>query len=235
MLLDIRNLFVRHGGVEAVKGVSLKVEEGTIVSLIGANGAGKTSLLNALSGLNRSVEGEIWFRGSRIDGWKPAKIVKAGIAQVPEGGRVFTKLTVEENLRAGAYLRRDQAKLVSDYDRVFTLFKVLKERLKQKAGTLSGGERQMLAFGRALMNGPKLLLMDEPSLGLAPLLVDEIFRVIKTIKDEGVTMLLVEQNAKKALELADIAYVFETGRIALEGPAKKLMDSQEVQRVYLGG
>jgi len=235
MLLEVRNLVVRHGGVAAIKGVSLDVEEGTIVSLIGANGAGKSSLLNALSGLNRSSEGEIRFRGRRIDGLKPARIVKAGIAQVPEGGRVFAKLTVEENLRTGAYLRRDREKLALDYEMVFNLFRVLKERLKQKAGTLSGGERQMLAFGRALMNGPRLLLLDEPSLGLAPLLVDEIFRVIKKIKDEGVTVLLVEQNAKKALELADVAYVFETGRIVLEGPAQELMDSPEVQRAYLGG
>jgi branched-chain amino acid transport system ATP-binding protein len=235
MLLDIKNIIVRHGGIEAVKGVSLTVEDGMIVSLIGANGAGKSSLLKAISGLNRSTEREIWFRGKRIDGWKPAKIVKAGIAQVPEGGRIFSKLTVEENLRTGAYLRRDRDKLNSDYERVYALFKVLKERLMQKAGTLSGGERQMLAFGRALMNGPKLLLLDEPSLGLAPLLVDEIFRVIQKIRDEGVTVLLVEQNAKKALELADVAYVFETGRIVLQGPARELMDSHEVQQAYLGG
>jgi branched-chain amino acid transport system ATP-binding protein len=162
MLLDVKNIIVRHGGIDAVKGVSLSVEEGMIVSLIGANGAGKSSLLKALSGLNRSIEGEIWFKGNRIDGWKPARIVKAGIAQVPEGGRIFTKLTVEENLRAGAYLRRDQAKLSADYKRVYELFNVLKERSAQKAGTLSGGERQMLAFGRALMNGPELLLLDEP-------------------------------------------------------------------------
>jgi branched-chain amino acid transport system ATP-binding protein len=235
MLLDVKNIIVRHGGIEAVKGVSLTVEEGMIVSLIGANGAGKSSLLKAISGLNRSINGEIWFRGKRIDGWKPAKIVKAGIAQVPEGGRIFSKLTVEENLRTGAYLRRDHAKLSSDYERVYALFGVLKERLIQKAGTLSGGERQMLAFGRALMNGPKLLLLDEPSLGLAPILVDEIFRVIQKIRDEGVTVLLVEQNAKKALELADVAYVFETGHIVLQGPAKELMDSREVQQAYLGG
>jgi len=235
MLLDVKNIIVRHGSIEAVKGVSLSVEDGTIVSLIGANGAGKSSLLKALSGLNRSIEGEIWFKGKRIDGWKPARIVKAGIAQVPEGGRIFTKLTVEENLRAGAYLRRDQAKLSTDYERVYALFHVLRERLTQKAGTLSGGERQMLAFGRALMNGPKLLLLDEPSLGLAPILVDEIFKVIQKIRDEGVTVLLVEQNAKKALELADVAYVFETGRVVLQGPAKDLMDSREVQQAYLGG
>ncbi len=235
MLLDVKNIIVRHGSIKAVKGVSLSVEDGTIVSLIGANGAGKSSLLKALSGLNRSIEGEIWFRGKRIDGWKPARIVKAGIAQVPEGGRIFTKLTVEENLRAGAYLRRDPAKLSTDYERVYALFHVLRERLTQKAGTLSGGERQMLAFGRALMNGPKLLLLDEPSLGLAPILVDEIFKVIQKIRDEGVTVLLVEQNAKKALELADVAYVFETGRVVLQGPAKDLMDSREVQQAYLGG
>lgn len=235
MLLEVKKLQVCYGRAKAVKGVSLKVEEGSIVTLIGANGAGKSTLLKALSGLNRPTHGEIWFQGKRVDGWKPAKIVKTGISQVPEGGRIFAKLTVAENLRAGAYLRRDTEKLEADYDRVFNLFPVIKERLKQNAGTLSGGERQMLAFGRALMNGPKLLLLDEPSLGLAPILVDQIFKIVMTIREEGVTILLVEQNAKKALELADVAYVFETGQIVSEGPANQLMDSQEVKRAYLGG
>ena len=235
MLLEIKNLSVSYDRIEAVKGVSLQVAEGSIVTLIGANGAGKSTLLKALSGINRPSGGQIWFDGRRIDGWKPARIVKAGMAQVPEGGRIFAKLTVAENLRAGAYLRRDRRKIETDYERVFTLFPVLKERERQKADTMSGGERQMLAFGRALMNGPRLLLLDEPSLGLAPLLVDDIFETIKTIRDEGVTILLVEQNARKALELADEAYVFETGSIVLQGPASKLMDSPEVKRAYLGG
>lgn len=235
MLLEVEDLKVRYGTVAAVKGVSLMVEEGSIVALIGANGAGKSTILKALSGLIRPWAGEIRLQGKRINIWKPAKIVKAGMAQVPEGGRVFAKLTVEENLRAGAYLRRDREKLNKDYERVFKLFPVLLERLKQKAGTMSGGERQMLAFGRALMNGPKLLLLDEPSLGLAPILVDEIFKVILAIREEGVTILLVEQNAKKALELADKGYVFETGRIVFEGSAEKLMNSAEVKQAYLGG
>jgi branched-chain amino acid transport system ATP-binding protein len=235
MLLEVKNLKVRYGSVEAVKGVSLLVEEGSIVTLIGANGAGKSTILKALSGLIRPFAGEIWLQGKRVEIWQPAKIVKAGMAQVPEGGRVFSKLTVEENLRAGAYLRRDREKLNKDYERVFKLFPILLERLKQKADTMSGGERQMLAFGRALMNGPKLLLLDEPSLGLAPILVDEIFKVILAIREEGVTILLVEQNAKKALELADKGYVFETGKIVFEGSAEKLMNSAEVKQAYLGG
>ena len=235
MLLEVKNLKVRYGTVEAVKGVSLMVEEGSIVALIGANGAGKSTTLKALSGLIRPCAGEIRLQGKRVDTWKSAKIVKAGMAQVPEGGRVFAKLTVEENLRAGAYLRRDREKLNKDYERVFELFPILLQRLKQKAGTMSGGERQMLAFGRALMNGPRLLLLDEPSLGLAPILVDDIFKVILTIREEGVTILLVEQNAKKALELADKGYVFETGKIVIEGAAEKLMNSAEVQQAYLGG
>lgn len=235
MLLEVKELKVRYGTVEAVKGVSLMVEEGSIVTLIGANGAGKSTILKALSGLIRPFSGEIRLEGKRVDIWKPAKIVKAGMAQVPEGGRVFSKLTVAENLRAGAYLRRDREKLNKDYERVFKLFPILLERLKQKAGTMSGGERQMLAFGRALMNGPKLLLLDEPSLGLAPILVDEIFKVILAIRDEGVTILIVEQNAKKALELADKGYVFETGKIVFEGSAEKLKNSAEVRQAYLGG
>ena len=235
MLLEVKDLKVRYGTVEAVKGVSLMVEEGSIVTLIGANGAGKSTILKTLSGLIRPCAGEIRLQGKKVDTWKPAKIVKAGMAQVPEGGRVFAKLTVEENLRAGAYLRRDREKLDKDYERVFKLFPILLQRLKQKAGTMSGGERQMLAFGRALMNGPKLLLLDEPSLGLAPILVDEIFKVILAIREEGVTILLVEQNAKKALELADKGYVFETGNIVVEGAAEKLMNSAEVKQAYLGG
>ena len=235
MLLEVKGLGVHYGAVEVVKNVSLTVAEGSIVTLIGANGAGKSTVLKALSGLVRPTSGRILFRGQSIGRWKPARIVKAGLAQIPEGGRVFSKLTVVENLRTGAYLRRDREKIREDFERVHHHFPILKERAHQKAGTLSGGERQMLAFGRALMNGPRLLLLDEPSLGLSPMLVREIFKIIRLIRDEGVTILLVEQNAKKALELADKAYVFETGRIVLEGPAGDLMNSEEVRRSYLGG
>lgn len=235
MLLEVKNLKIRYALVDAVKGVSLGVEEGHVVTLIGANGAGKSTMLKSLSGIVRPYAGEIWFRGQRVDGWKPAKIVRTGIAQVPEGGRVFSKLTVAENLRAGAYLRKDKERVRRDYERVFRHFPILKERSGQKAGTLSGGERQMLAFGRALMNGPNLLLLDEPSLGLSPILVSTIFSIIRAINEEGATILLVEQNAKMALELAKYAYVFETGEIVLEGPAQQLKESEEVKRAYLGG
>lgn len=235
MLLEVKNLKIRYALVDAVKGVSLGVEEGHVVTLIGANGAGKSTMLKSLSGIVRPYAGEIWFRDQRVDGWKPAKIVRTGIAQVPEGGRVFSKLTVAENLRAGAYLRKDKERVRRDYERVFRHFPILKERSGQKAGTLSGGERQMLAFGRALMNGPNLLLLDEPSLGLSPILVSTIFSIIRAINEEGATILLVEQNAKMALELAKYAYVFETGEIVLEGPAQQLKESEEVKRAYLGG
>lgn len=235
MLLEIRNLRVHYERAEVIKGISLKVEEGSIVSLIGANGAGKSTVLRALTGLKHLSAGEIRFQDKRIDGFKPAGIVKAGIALVPEGGRIFSKLTVAENLGTGAYLRRDREKVRSDYERVFSHFPILKQRTKQKAGTLSGGERQMLAFGRALMNGPKLLVLDEPSLGLSPILVKTIFGIIRTISREGVTILLVEQNAKMALSLADYVYVFETGEIVAEGSARDLAASEEVKRAYLGG
>jgi branched-chain amino acid transport system ATP-binding protein len=186
-------------------------------------------------GLKHPSGGEIWFQGKRIDGFRPAGIVKEGIALVPESGRIFAKLTVAENLRAGAYLRRDTQKVQTDYARVFKHFPILQQRTKQKAGTMSGGERQMLAFGRALMNGPKLLVLDEPSLGLSPLLVKTIFGIIRTINAEGVTILLVEQNAKMALDMADYVYVFETGKIVVEGSAGTLAASEEVKKAYLGG
>ncbi len=235
MLLEVKDIRVCYDTVEAIGGVSLAVDEGTLVTLIGANGAGKSTILRTLSGLIQPSAGEIWYRGHRIDKWKPASIVKAGVAHVPEGGRLFTKMTVLENLRTGAYLRREKGAVKADLQRVFKHFPILSERQRQKAGTLSGGERQMLAFGRALMNRPRLLLLDEPSLGLSPLLVKEIFKIIEAFKREGITILLVEQNAKKALELADNGYVFETGRIALEGLAKDLLDNEQVKRVYLGG
>jgi branched-chain amino acid transport system ATP-binding protein len=235
MLLEIKNLRIHYERVEVVKGISLQVSEGSIVSLIGANGAGKSTVLRTLMGLKHPSEGEIRFQGKRIDGFKPAGIVKEGIALVPESGRIFAKLTVAENLRAGAYLRRDKQKVRTDYERVFKHFPILQQRAKQKAGTMSGGERQMLAFGRALMNGPKLLVLDEPSLGLSPLLVKTIFGIIRTINAEGVTILLVEQNAKMALDMADYVYVFETGKIVAEGSAGTLAASEEVKKAYLGG
>ena len=235
MLLEVKNLQVFYGRAKAVKGVSLKVEEGSIVTLIGANGAGKSTLLKALSGLNRPTHGEIWFQGKRVDGWKPAKIVKAGISQVPEGGRIFAKLTVAENLRAGAYLRRDTEKLEADYDRVFNLFPVIKERLKQNAGTLSGGEQQMLSIGRGLMANPRLLLMDEPSLGLAPILVAELVPVIKNINKKGVSVLLVEQNMPLAFSVADRGYALQVGKVVLEGGIEEFKANEIVKRAYLGG
>ncbi len=235
MLLDIKNLRVKYGQVEVVRGVSIEVKEGSIVTLIGANGAGKSSTLKALSGLIKPSGGEIWFQGKKINGLRTAKIVKSGIAQIPEGGRVFAKLTVAENLRAGAYLRKDRSRIERDYERVFRHFPILKQRLGQKAGTLSGGERQMLAFGRALMNGPKLLTLDEPSLGLSPILVGTIFEIIQAINKEGVTILLVEQNARMALECADKAYVLQTGEVVQYGPARELLESDDVRKSYLGG
>ncbi len=235
MLLEIRNLRIKYGKVEVVRGVSIEVEEGSIVTLIGSNGAGKSSILKALSGLIKPSGGEIRFQGKKIDGLRTASIVKSGIAQIPEGGRVFAKLTVAENLRSGAYLRRDSDRVERDYERVFRHFPILKQRLGQKAGTLSGGERQMLAFGRALMNGPKLLALDEPSLGLSPMLVDTIFEIIRAINREGVTVLLVEQNARMALECADKAYVLQTGEVVKYGPASDLLESDDIRKSYLGG
>jgi len=235
MLLEIEDLIVHYGRVAALQGISLQVAKGTVVSLIGANGAGKSTLLRTLSGLKSPTSGEIRFDGKRIDGLKPAAIVKAGVAQVPEGGRIFSKLTVAENLKTGTYLRKDPEKVKQDYRRVFAHFPILKQRAGQKAGTMSGGERQMLAFGRALMNGPRLLALDEPSLGLSPILVKTIFEIIRAISREGVTILLVEQNAKMALNLADFVYIFETGRIVAEGPAEELASSQAVKKAYLGG
>lgn len=235
MLLDIQDLRIRYGKIEVVKGVSLGVEARDIVTLIGANGAGKSTIIKAISGLIKPFSGNIIFNKKQINGLKTTQIVGSGIAQVPEGGRVFSKLTVEENLRAGTYLRKDKDKVEQDYERVYRHFPVLLKRGKQKASTMSGGERQMLAFGRALMNGPKLLTCDEPSLGLAPLMVKTIFEIIRAINEEGVTILLVEQNARMALEIASRAYVLETGKVVIEGDSKNLMHSQEVRKSYLGG
>ena len=235
MLFEVKDLEVHYGKVQAVKGVSLHLEADSIVTLIGANGAGKSSTLRTISGLVRASAGEILFEGERIDKLPPEKIVARGIAQVPEGRHVFPELTVLENLMTGAYLRKDKDKIRSDLDEVFDHFPRLKERRPQYAKTLSGGEQQMLAMGRALMAGPKLLLLDEPSIGLSPVLVQEIAKIVVEIHERGVPVVLVEQNAELALKIADYAYVMETGRVALEGPAAELHEHEHVKRAYLGG
>lgn len=234
-MLTIRNLHVHYGGIHALKGINLQVPEGKIVSLIGANGAGKSTTLRAICGLVKPGAGEITFQGKELTGLTTENIILEGITMVPEGRRVFPNLTVYENLILGAYTRRDGDGVKRDIERVFTLFPRLKERLRQPAGTLSGGEQQMLALGRALMSRPKLLMMDEPSLGLAPLVVRDIFEIIRQIHGEGTTILLIEQNARVALEHSDYAYVLETGSIALEGTGKALLSNGEVKRAYLGG
>ena len=234
-MLEVKNIDVYYGAIHALKQLSLEVEQGSIVTLIGANGAGKTTTLKTISGLLRPKKGEVVFKGEEISKLPPEKVVEKGISQVPEGRRVFSSLTVLENLELGAYLRKDKKGVAEDMENVFFRFPRLKERRKQLAGTLSGGEQQMLAIGRALMARPELLLMDEPSMGLAPLLVKEIFEIIKDINKKGTTILLVEQNANIALSIADKAYVLETGEIALQGPASELINSEKVKQAYLGG
>jgi branched-chain amino acid transport system ATP-binding protein len=235
MLLEVKDVTVHYGAVQAVRGVSLQVEKGTITSLVGANGAGKSTILKTVSGLLHPTSGEIQFKGRRIDRWSPASIVKSGIAHVPEGRRVFARMAVIENLKAGAYLRKDTDKVDADLARVFDYFPILKDRQRQKAGTLSGGEQQMLAIARALMSAPELILMDEPSLGLAPMLIAEISRIISDIHQAGMTILLVEQNVRLALEAANKLYVMETGNVVLEGAPGELRDTDEIKRAYLGG
>lgn len=234
MLLEMKDISVNYGKVSAVRGLSIAVPEGKIVTIIGGNGAGKTTTLRAMSGMVGLTEGEIHFEGQRIDGMTSDKIVARGIAHVPEGRRIFPDMTVEENLRTGAFLRRDAEAVESDLKAVFTRFPRLKERRRQMAKTMSGGEQQMLAIGRALMSKPRLLLMDEPSMGLAPVIVEEIARIIEDINAQGLSVVLVEQNAELALELADHAYVLETGNLALEGPADELHDNEHVRAAYLG-
>jgi len=234
-VLQVKEIDVYYGAIHALKKLSLEVEQSSIVTLIGANGAGKTTTLKSISGLLRPKTGSIVFKGTDINKVAPEKIVGLGISQVPEGRRVFATMTVMENLEMGAYLRRDKKGMEEDMENVFTRFPRLKERRKQLAGTLSGGEQQMLAIGRALMARPQLMLMDEPSMGLAPLLVKEIFSIIKDINERGTTILLVEQNANMALSIADKAYVIETGEIVLQGSAQELMNSPEVKKAYLGG
>lgn len=234
-LLEINNIHVYYGAIHALKGISLKVEEGQIVALIGANGAGKTTTLRTISGLLHPKEGTILYHGEPLHEMKAQSIVKAGISQVPEGRRIFAPLTVMENLELGAFLRNDKDGIRNDLETIFQSFPRLKERTFQQAGTLSGGEQQMLAMGRALMSRPKVLLLDEPSMGLSPIFVQEIFNIIKRINEQGTTVLLVEQNARMALSIADYAYVLETGIISLEGTGAELASSEEVQKAYLGG
>ena len=235
-LLRVDNLNVYYGSIHAIKDLSLHVDEGEIVTIIGANGAGKTTTMHTISGLLRSRGGSITYDGHLISKMDAYKIVTLGLAQCPEGRRVFSGLTVQENLELGAYSRKDGKEAVSgDFEMVFDLLPRLKERRNQLAGTLSGGEQQMLAMGRALMSKPKMLLLDEPSMGLSPLLVKEIFRTIKRVNENGVTVLLVEQNAKMALNIADRGYVIETGNITMEGKASDLADDPKVKQAYLGG
>jgi len=235
-VLKVNNLQVFYGTIQAIHGISFDVNEGEIVTLIGANGAGKTTTLRAISGLLRPAKNSsIEFLGKKIDSLDADKIVHMGLCHVPEGRRIFSTLTVLDNLLMGAYIRKDKKEIEKDLDSVFSKFPRLKERLRQTAGTLSGGEQQMLAIGRALMSKPKLLMMDEPSMGLAPLLVKEIFNIIKEINSAGTTILLVEQNASMALSIANRAYVLETGKIVLSGDAKELAASEQVRKAYLGG
>ena len=233
-LLKVTNLVVSYGGIEALKGISFEVEQGQIVTLIGANGAGKSTTLRTISGLVAPRDGRIYFEGRDITDYNTQKIVETGIAMVPEGRRVFPNLTVLENLRIGAYLRKDKEVIEEDINYVYDLFPRLKERSWQLAGTLSGGEQQMLAVGRAVMTRPKLIMMDEPSLGLAPLVVKDIFRIIQTLKGTGMTVLLIEQNANAALHACDYAYVMETGRITMTGTGDELLASEAIQEAYLG-
>ncbi|HBG01617.1 MAG TPA: ABC transporter ATP-binding protein [Firmicutes bacterium] len=233
-MLEVIDLHVNYGGITALRGINLTIEENQIVTLIGANGAGKSSTLRAIMGLAAKSGGKVLYKGEDVTDLPTKDIVARGIAMVPEGRRVFADLTVEENLILGAYTRSDQKAVASDIKSVYDTFPRLKERSWQKAGTLSGGEQQMLAVGRALMVNPKILMMDEPSLGLAPLLVKDIFDIINLLRERGNTILLVEQNARKALEIADYAYVLETGQLVLEGPGRTLLEDQRVQEAYLG-
>lgn len=234
-MLKVEDISVHYGMIEAVKNVSFEVKAGEIVSLIGANGAGKTTILRTISGLVRPSQGSIQFEGKAIERLVPQKIVASGLAQVPEGRHVFSGLSVMENLEMGAYLVKDKKKINETLEMIFDRFPILAERKNQDASTLSGGEQQMLAMGRALMSQPKLLLLDEPSMGLAPIFIQEIFNIIQEIKKQGTTVLLIEQNAKIALSIADRGYVLETGNVVLKGSGKELLASDEVQKAYLGG
>lgn len=233
-MIKIDNLVVSYGGIEALKGISLEVPKGKIVTLVGANGAGKSTTLKSIVGLVKPKSGNINYEGIDLTKLNTEEMVKKGIALVPEGRRVFVELTVLENLKIGAYSRKDNNGIAEDMEKVYSLFPRLKERSWQAAGTLSGGEQQMLAIGRALMSRPKLIMMDEPSLGLAPIIVKELFGIIQRINKEGMTVLLIEQNANAALKIADIGYVMETGRITLRGTGAELLDNKEIKKAYLG-
>ena len=233
-MLTIKDLHVHYGAIHAIKGVSLEVQDGEIVSLIGANGAGKTTILHTISGLTKATSGEITYNGVNLRNTAPQKIISLGMAHVPEGRHVFSRMTVMENLRMGAFSLNDSELVKQNIEMVFKSFPRLKERARQVAGTLSGGEQQMLATGRALMANPKILLMDEPSMGLSPILVKEIFHIITTLHEKGITILLVEQNAKVALSISSRAYVLETGSIAMSGTAADLMEDDRVRKAYLG-
>ena len=233
-MLKVRNLSVHYGKIRAVRDIDMDIEQGEIVSLIGANGAGKSTTLRALSGLTKPAGGTIEFEGKQIAGWSAKAIVQAGLSHCPEGRQIFPRMTVMENLELGAYIRKDKHNLQSEYDRIFEYFPVLAERRSQLGGTLSGGEQQMLAIGRALMSKPKLLLLDEPSLGLAPLLVERIFEIIQSINREGMTVLLIEQNAWHALNIAHRGYVLETGCVSVSGAAADLLHNDHVRKAYLG-
>ena len=236
MYFETRDLVVRYDRVIAVRGVSLTLDQGEVVALVGANGAGKTSILRAATGLSRPASGEIWFDGHRIDGQNIDKIVTRGVAMVPEGRRIFPYMNVRDNLLLGAHRRRGSGEIRADLDRIFHRFPVLRERQRQQGGSLSGGEQQMVSMGRALMARPRLLLLDEPSLGLAPMMVREIARAITAINaDDGVSVILVEQNSRMALKISHRAYVLETGNVALTGPSDELMGNDHVRKVYLGG
>ena len=234
-MLEFKHVHTRYGPVECLKGINFSVRSGEIVALLGANGAGKTTVLKTISGLVRPVAGEVLFQDRTLSSLRPEAIVRLGISHAPEGRKIFQRLDVLENLELGAYVRRNRSEIQKDMENVLTLFPVLKKRLRQKGGTLSGGEQQMLAVGRALMSRPKLLLLDEPSLGLAPLLVSSLFKMIETIHRQGVTILLVEQNAHMALKIASRAYVLEVGQIVLEGGAQAVRLSPTVREAYLGG
>ena len=234
-MLELKHVYTRYGKVECLKGITLGLKKGEIVALLGSNGAGKTTVLKTISGLIRPVAGEIIFEGKSISLLSAAEIVKVGIAHVPEGRKIFQRLDVLENLELGAYVRKDTPDVRSDMGEIFEIFPILKKRSKQKAGTLSGGEQQMLAIARGLMSRPSMLLLDEPSLGLAPILVSAIFKMIEAIHKKGITILLVEQNARMALKVASRAYVLETGQMILEGAAEQIKNNPKVQSAYLGG
>jgi len=234
-LLELNDVHTYYGAIHALRGVSISIDEGEIVTLIGSNGAGKSTTLRTISGLVRPRQGEIIFDGKRIDGMRPHLIVELGVCQSPEGRRVFSRMTIQENLEMGAFSRKDKAEMSADFERVYELFPRLKERIAQKAGTLSGGEQQMLAIGRALMAKPKLLLLDEPSMGLAPILVEQIFSIIQTINSQGTTVLLIEQNASMALRIAKRGYILQTGEIVLSDEAAALARNPAVREAYLGG